>query len=167
LPRSWVGYPSRRPKGCGMQSPSGPKVYPWNGPHAGRKGAVAGLACARAARAGRAGRMACAWPRGASLGGGRAGIGRWRWIWIAIACPRSVGGGRGAGQAAERVARAGARQLGGWCVAAGCGPALGWPACACRAGSWWVCVQDAGGRRASTSARRIRRVTAVRPVSLV
>ena len=28
LPRSWVGYPSRRPKGCGMQSPSGPKVYP-------------------------------------------------------------------------------------------------------------------------------------------
>ena len=27
-PRSWVGYPSRRPKGCGMQSPSGPKVYP-------------------------------------------------------------------------------------------------------------------------------------------
>ena len=25
---SWVGYPSRRPKGCGMQSPSGPKVYP-------------------------------------------------------------------------------------------------------------------------------------------
>ena len=28
MPRSWVGYPSRRPKGCGMQSPSGPKVYP-------------------------------------------------------------------------------------------------------------------------------------------
>ena len=28
LHRSWVGYPSRRPKGCGMQSPSGPKVYP-------------------------------------------------------------------------------------------------------------------------------------------
>ena len=28
LPRSWVGYPRRRPKGCGMQSPSGPKVYP-------------------------------------------------------------------------------------------------------------------------------------------
>ena len=28
LPRSWVGYPSRRPTGCGMQSPSGPKVYP-------------------------------------------------------------------------------------------------------------------------------------------
>ena len=28
LPRSWVGYPSRRPKSCGMQSPSGPKVYP-------------------------------------------------------------------------------------------------------------------------------------------
>ena len=28
LPRSWVGYPSRRPKGCGMQSPLGPKVYP-------------------------------------------------------------------------------------------------------------------------------------------
>ena len=27
-PRSWVGYPSRRPTGCGMQSPSGPKVYP-------------------------------------------------------------------------------------------------------------------------------------------
>ena len=31
LPRSWVGYPSRRPKGCGMQSPSGPKVYPKSG----------------------------------------------------------------------------------------------------------------------------------------
>ena len=28
LPRSWVGYPSPRPKGCGMQSPFGPKVYP-------------------------------------------------------------------------------------------------------------------------------------------
>ena len=28
LPRSWVGYPSLRQKGCGMQSPSGPKVYP-------------------------------------------------------------------------------------------------------------------------------------------
>jgi hypothetical protein len=28
LPRSWVGYPRRRPKGCGMQSTSGPKVYP-------------------------------------------------------------------------------------------------------------------------------------------
>ena len=28
LPRSWVGHPSRRPQGCGMQSPSGPKVYP-------------------------------------------------------------------------------------------------------------------------------------------
>ena len=28
LPRSWVGYPRRRPKGCGMQLPSGPKVYP-------------------------------------------------------------------------------------------------------------------------------------------
>ena len=28
LPRSWVGYPGRRPQGCGMQSPSGPKVYP-------------------------------------------------------------------------------------------------------------------------------------------
>ena len=28
LPRSWVGYPRRRPKGCGMQSPSGPTVYP-------------------------------------------------------------------------------------------------------------------------------------------
>ena len=27
LPRSWVGYPRRRPKGCGMQSPSGPKVW--------------------------------------------------------------------------------------------------------------------------------------------
>ena len=27
LPRSLVGYPSRRPKGCGMQWPSGPKVY--------------------------------------------------------------------------------------------------------------------------------------------
>ena len=25
---SWVGYPSRRPKGCGLQSPLGPKVYP-------------------------------------------------------------------------------------------------------------------------------------------
>jgi len=25
---SWVGYPSRRPKGCGVQSPLGPKVYP-------------------------------------------------------------------------------------------------------------------------------------------
>ena len=74
-----------------------PKVYPkWNGPHAGRKGAVAGLACARAARAGRAGRMACAWPRGASLGGGRAGIGRWRWIWIARA---RTALGEGAGRA--------------------------------------------------------------------
>ena len=28
LPRSWVGYPSRSPKGFGMQSPLGPKVYP-------------------------------------------------------------------------------------------------------------------------------------------
>ena len=28
LPLSWVGYPRRRPKGCGMQSPLGPKVYP-------------------------------------------------------------------------------------------------------------------------------------------
>ena len=28
LPRSWVGYPSPRPKGCGMQSLFGPKVYP-------------------------------------------------------------------------------------------------------------------------------------------
>ena len=28
LPRSGVGYPSRRPKGCGMQLPLGPKVYP-------------------------------------------------------------------------------------------------------------------------------------------
>ena len=28
LPRSWVGYPCQRPKGCGMQSPLGPKVYP-------------------------------------------------------------------------------------------------------------------------------------------
>ena len=37
--------------------------------------------------------------------------------------PKSTPGG--AGQAAERVARAGARQLGGWCVAAGRGPALG------------------------------------------
>ena len=26
-----VGYPRRRPKGCGMQSPSGPKVYPLAG----------------------------------------------------------------------------------------------------------------------------------------
>ena len=69
--------------------------------------------------------MACAWPRGASLGGGRAGIGRWRWIWTALVCPRSVGEGRGAGQAAERVARTDARQLGGVWVAAGCGPALG------------------------------------------
>ena len=25
---SWVGYPSRRQKGCGVQSPLGPKVYP-------------------------------------------------------------------------------------------------------------------------------------------
>ena len=25
---SWVGYPSRRPNGCGVQSPLGPKVYP-------------------------------------------------------------------------------------------------------------------------------------------
>ena len=91
----------------------------------GRKGAVAGLACARAARAGRAGRMACAWPRGASLGGGRVGIGSWRWIWTALACPRNVGEGLGAGQAAERVARTDARQLGGVCVAAGFGPALG------------------------------------------
>jgi hypothetical protein len=76
--------------------------------------------CARAARAGSAGLIACAWPRGASLGCGSA----WRWIWIVRACPRSVGGGRGAGQAAERVARAGAGQLGGLCVAAGRGPAL-------------------------------------------
>ena len=28
LQPSWVGYPSRRPKGCGVQSPLGPKVYP-------------------------------------------------------------------------------------------------------------------------------------------
>ena len=50
------------------------------------------------------------------------------------AMPKSTllcfGGGRGAGQAAERVARVGARQLGGWCVAARCGPALGL-ACMC------------------------------------
>ena len=26
--RRVIGYPSRRPQGCGMQSPSGPKVYP-------------------------------------------------------------------------------------------------------------------------------------------
>jgi len=46
------------------------------------------------------------------------------------ACPRSVGGGRGAGQAAECVDRAGAGQLSGLCVAAGHGPALGL-ACMC------------------------------------
>ena len=28
LPRSWVGYPSPRQQGCGMQLSLGPKVYP-------------------------------------------------------------------------------------------------------------------------------------------
>ena len=82
---------------------------------------------ARPGRAGLAawgvrGRVAQAWAAGARALGAGAGFVT---IWTALVCPRSVGEGRGAGQAAERVARPDARQLGGVWVAAGCGPALG------------------------------------------
>ena len=75
------------------------------------------------------------WPHGVCVAAwrklGRRARGHWALaLDLDCACPRSVGGGRGAGQAAECVDRAGAGQLSGLCVAAGHGPALGL-ACMC------------------------------------
>ena len=170
LPRSWVGYPRRRPKGCGMQSPSGPKVYPpRNGMGRMRGGRVRWRAWRARARPGRAGlaawrvrgRVAQAWAAGARALGAGAGFG----LQLRARAALGEGAGRARRPSAWPGRARGSSVAGVWPQDAG--QRWVWPACACRAGSWWVCVQDAGGRRASTSARRIRRVTAVRPVSLV